>query len=346
MKRNGPIIKRNPLLVRVSEGVPEKSCYLIRRFPHEVEAFSRKTRKLFFAGSTLSSLLARGLGANWRSGIWRALAAAAILSIALFRHESSIRSQPVIRTGIPAAITPAVVLTERTAAAADGRDAQKTVSFTSRSPTGVNQLREFNAPPKQKLPQHRDAKQSLSEGHDKFSVLRVHEIEENAEAVDPIKSVNNDTFSAHSPELENESLPNLVAEHPESGQALLTSQLSLGLTNEDNAREAHSRDVNAVLATLKKYSDAWHAKDVGDIVAVRPGLGKRIVEQELSSVQTITMRIRPISSPKIEGNRAAVDCIHEVEETFRGGIEKANPGRRMTYDLVRRGENWLIEDSR
>lgn len=107
----------------------------------------------------------------------------------------------------------------------------------------------------------------------------------------------------------------------------------------------HSRDTEAVLAALKKYSEAWSAKDVSDIVALRPGLGRRTVKEELSNVRSIAMRIRPIGSPKIEGNRAAVECIHEVEETFGDGIARARPGTRMTYFLARSDGNWQIQDS-
>jgi hypothetical protein len=109
---------------------------------------------------------------------------------------------------------------------------------------------------------------------------------------------------------------------------------------------ASSADANAVIATLEKYSDAWTTKRVTQITELRPRLPRRTVEQELSSASSIVMRIRPTSVPRIQGNRATVECIHQVDQVFRDGVEKQNPGVKMTYVLVRRGSNWLIEESR
>lgn len=109
---------------------------------------------------------------------------------------------------------------------------------------------------------------------------------------------------------------------------------------------AESREAGAVVATLKRYSDAWNAKDLADITALRPGVGRRVAKEELSSIRSIVMRIQPMSVPKIEGDRATVECIHQVKQVFDDGTEKDNPGIRMTYFLVKRGGNWLIADSR
>lgn len=112
------------------------------------------------------------------------------------------------------------------------------------------------------------------------------------------------------------------------------------------AREASSREASAVIATLKKYSDAWNAKDLEDITALRPGLGRRTAKEELSSTRSIVMHIQPTSVPKIQGDRATVECIHKVDQVFSDGTEKQNPGVKMTYVLVKRGGTWLIADSR
>jgi hypothetical protein len=107
-----------------------------------------------------------------------------------------------------------------------------------------------------------------------------------------------------------------------------------------------SRDANAVIATLEKYSHAWNAKNLAEITAIRPGLGRRTAKEELSSTRSIVMRIHPTSVPRIEGDHATVECIHQVDQVFNDGIEKQNPGVRMTYVLVKRGGNWLIAESR
>jgi hypothetical protein len=107
-----------------------------------------------------------------------------------------------------------------------------------------------------------------------------------------------------------------------------------------------SADAEAVIAALERYSNAWNAKRVAQITALRPGLPRRTVEEELSSASSIRMHIQPTSAPRIEGNRATVECIHQVDQVFKDGIEKQSPGVKMTYVLVKRGNNWLIEASR
>lgn len=105
-------------------------------------------------------------------------------------------------------------------------------------------------------------------------------------------------------------------------------------------------DARAVMETLQQYCDAWNARHVDQITALRPRLTRRIVDQELSGARSIVMRIQPTSAPRIAGNRATVQCIHKVDQVFTDGVEKQNPGVNMTYVLMRRGSNWLIEDSR
>ncbi|MBV9302214.1 MAG: hypothetical protein JOY62_06405 [Acidobacteriaceae bacterium] len=113
---------------------------------------------------------------------------------------------------------------------------------------------------------------------------------------------------------------------------------------QDNA--SASRDAKAAVAALTKYSNAWNAKDLANITAMRPGLDRRSVKAELSSTRSIEMSIRPTSGPKIQGDRATIDCMQQVSQIFRDGIEKQSPGVQVTYVLVRRGGNWLIEASR
>ena len=112
------------------------------------------------------------------------------------------------------------------------------------------------------------------------------------------------------------------------------------------ASEALSADAREIIATLEKYSNAWHAKRIAEITELRPKLSRRTVKQELSSASSIVMRIQPTSVPSIRGNRATVECIHEVEQVFTDGVEKKNPGVRMTYVLVRHGSDWLIDETR
>jgi hypothetical protein len=111
-------------------------------------------------------------------------------------------------------------------------------------------------------------------------------------------------------------------------------------------RETSAREAIAVVATLKKYSDAWNAKDLDHITALQPGLGRRTAKEELSSTRSIVMQIHPTAPPKVEGDRATIECIRKVDKVFADGAEVETPGIKMTYVLVKRGGTWLIADSR
>jgi hypothetical protein len=110
--------------------------------------------------------------------------------------------------------------------------------------------------------------------------------------------------------------------------------------------QALSADARQIIATLERYSNAWNAKRIAEITELRPKLSRRTVKEELSGASSIVMRIQPTSVPSIRGNRATVECIHQVEQVFTDGVEKKNPGVKMTYVLVRRGSDWLIDEAR
>ncbi len=116
-----------------------------------------------------------------------------------------------------------------------------------------------------------------------------------------------------------------------------------GATLSENSSDGMTRDAKAVIAVLGKYSEAWNTMQIAEITALKPGLSRRVVEQELSGARSITMRIQPTSDPRIQGNLAKVDCIHEVAQVFKDGVSKANPGIKMTYVLVRHGSTWRIQ---
>ncbi len=111
-------------------------------------------------------------------------------------------------------------------------------------------------------------------------------------------------------------------------------------------RRSVSGEEHAIIATLQKYSQAWSTKDLANITALRPGLSRRTVKDELNSARSIFMSIRPAAAPKIEGNRATVACVHQVNQIFDDGAQKQSPGVPMTYVLVKHGNDWLISDTR
>ncbi len=105
-------------------------------------------------------------------------------------------------------------------------------------------------------------------------------------------------------------------------------------------------DSDGIQSALWRYSEAWAAKDAAGITAVRPGIGRRVLKTELAEARHINMRIVPTSPPRIEGDRATVECLHQVDQMFNDGVEKQSPVVHMTYVLVKRNGAWLIADSR
>jgi hypothetical protein len=102
-------------------------------------------------------------------------------------------------------------------------------------------------------------------------------------------------------------------------------------------------DAADVLAALRSYSSAWQSRNVNRIIALRPGLNKRTVRAELKDVVSLRMNIRPIAEPDIEDDVARVSCIHQVTQTFSGGVQKHSSEVRMTYLLVKRNGKWVID---
>ena len=136
-------------------------------------------------------------------------------------------------------------------------------------------------------------------------------------------------------------LSEYLAQYPNGAHA---GDARLRLAALDSAKRM--RDENAVIAVLAEYSRAWNARDLDDIRALRPGLATRTLKEELSAARSITMQIHPIGTPKIEGDRATIECLHRVDQMFDDGTEKQSPGVHMTYVLVKRGGSWLIADTR
>jgi hypothetical protein len=144
-----------------------------------------------------------------------------------------------------------------------------------------------------------------------------------------------------------ESVESFLAQYPDGGRAPDARQLLDRLSSQEQARARQSaRDAHAAIAALERYSEAWNAKDLARITAIRPGLGRRTLKEQLAGARSITMHIHALSAPRTEGDRAIVECMHQVDQVFDDGIEKQNPGVKVTYVLVRRGDDWLIEDSR
>jgi SnoaL-like domain len=101
-----------------------------------------------------------------------------------------------------------------------------------------------------------------------------------------------------------------------------------------------------VVAALQRYSRAWNTRDLAEIIAVRPGLSRRTVRDELANVSKIEMNIRPVGTPRIHGDVAFVECEHHVSETFQDGVRKHSPAVRLTYVLERFDADWLITDAK
>jgi hypothetical protein len=140
-------------------------------------------------------------------------------------------------------------------------------------------------------------------------------------------------------------IPEWLLSTPEKAPAIQAPQATLAV-RPPQAPPVVSRDAEEVLAALDGYSKAWSGKDVDGITSARPGLVRKTVRSELAAVRSITMRVQPLSAPRISGDRATVECSHQVDQIFWDGVAKQSPGVRMTYTLAKRGGRWVIEDSR
>jgi hypothetical protein len=145
-----------------------------------------------------------------------------------------------------------------------------------------------------------------------------------------------------------ESASNLLPDRPviETARNVPAIAVDARRTSAALASAKRAEEEQAVIAVLAKYSRAWNAKDLDDIRALRPGLARRTLKEELAAARSIQMQIHPVSAPKIEGDRAMVECLHRVDQVFEDGTEKQSPGVHMTYVLVKRGGTWLIADTR
>lgn len=138
----------------------------------------------------------------------------------------------------------------------------------------------------------------------------------------------------------------LLPHSPIRPKTHIVNTINTGRNLAEALSASRSREAESVIATLEQYARAWNEKDAADIRAIRPGLERRTVKEELAGARSILMRIHPVSEPKIEGDRAIVECLHRVDQVFDDGTEKQSPGVRLTYVLVKRGGSWLIADSR
>ena len=110
--------------------------------------------------------------------------------------------------------------------------------------------------------------------------------------------------------------------------------------------QALAADSGAVLRLLAKLESAWDAKDINTILALQPGLDRRVLKLQLSQAQILAMRISPVSPPEIDGTRATVTCRRQADEVFSDGSVHKNPASIITYLLSKRNGAWTIESAR
>ena len=138
------------------------------------------------------------------------------------------------------------------------------------------------------------------------------------------------------------SLQAFVKQFPTGKHSSEARQALANLAPAPAADTTHAADAVAVTAVLQRYAAAWNNKDIDEILALRPGLGKQFVRNALKGTRSMHMEITPNSPPKIQGGHATVVCTQRVDQTFADGVEKHPPQTMVTITLARNGNSWTI----
>ncbi len=136
------------------------------------------------------------------------------------------------------------------------------------------------------------------------------------------------------------SLQNFLQQFPSSKHR---AQAQQDLTNLQSAPASAGGDSAVILAVIRRFADAYSTKNLETIMAIQPGLNRRVLKEELSGVRSLQMNIIPASAPNITGDRATIVCRRTVGQTFADGTKKQSPESSVTYTLAKRGSTWIIE---
>jgi serine/threonine-protein kinase len=110
---------------------------------------------------------------------------------------------------------------------------------------------------------------------------------------------------------------------------------------EDHQQAEKKGDRDAVLRALGRFTASIAQKDLAGMAATYPGLPKDTWRQAFSRARSISMTLRPLGDPQVNGSSAIVEC-EQSTRTASGGQEVNSPTRKVRVSLAKNGAAWSI----
>lgn len=133
-----------------------------------------------------------------------------------------------------------------------------------------------------------------------------------------------------------------LQQHPGSLQAP-EANAALAALQQAERLAADRRAINQVLV---QYQQAFNAKDLPRLLALRPSLKGREennISKAFKESKSLVLELVPIREAEVSGDTAVVECSQSTRQTLEG--RPAGPGVvRVTVTLHRSGQTWTIQD--
>jgi hypothetical protein len=129
--------------------------------------------------------------------------------------------------------------------------------------------------------------------------------------------------------------------HPES---VFTEQARGAIQQFAQAETA----AKSIEETIRMYQDAYRSRDSQRVNALWPSLGKRDlarIEDFFKIAKTVELRLDAVSSPKVEGEKAVVQCRRSMRFADDRGQQKPVEDV-VTIVLQKSGARWVIDSVR
>ena len=103
----------------------------------------------------------------------------------------------------------------------------------------------------------------------------------------------------------------------------------------------------AVLDAIRRYGEAWKARDYDQLIALQPALrerkfGGQTLQKYLKDTVFLQYLLRPEGEPKIGGEEATVTCLRLVQQRMEGVTSQPNQGT-VVFTLRKSGGQWRIQ---
>lgn len=133
-----------------------------------------------------------------------------------------------------------------------------------------------------------------------------------------------------------------LARHQAAQQAAQQTELQQK-AKEEKAKEDTSA---GILAAIARYAKAYENKDVDELQALRPGLGRperKRLEDAFREFKSIQYSLTPTASPVVMAGAANVSCKLKVQMRGSGKNGPEPVEQAVTVKLRRQGESWVID---